>query len=253
MRPAAATAALGLVLVLTAATFDAEPLYVPGAAFILLAALSVAWVVAASRGVRIARTVSARRVVEEQPVQIVIRVRSGSLALPAGLVEDPLLPSPAPIAAGRRAATVQIDARFARRGRKRLVEPSVIVRDPFGLATRVVQGGGEAEVLVLPRVERVVTPPGQGDGTGLAARRGRPGGGAGRGPSCPRAASAPPRRRDGARAGAGPPAAGARPWRPRSTSTACARTGPARPPRGCTGPRSRAPASSSSAGCGRTR
>src|SRR4051812_18664759 len=173
MRPAAATAALGLVLVLTAAAFDAEPLYVPGAGFILLAALSVAWVVAGSRGVRIARTVSARRVLEEQPVQIVIRVRSGPLALPAGLVEDPLLPSPAPIAAGRRDATVHIDARFARRGRKRLVEPSVIVRDPFGLATRVVQGGGEAEVLVLPRVERVVTPPGQGDGTGLAARRGR--------------------------------------------------------------------------------
>src|SRR3954468_14027104 len=174
MRPAAATAALGLVLAVTAAAFDAEPLYVPGAAFILLAALSVAWVVAGSRGVRISRTVSARRVLEEQPVEIVIRVRSGPLALPAGLVEDPLLPSPAPIGAGRRAATVHIDARFARRGRKRLVEPSVIVRDPFGLATRVVQGGGEAEVLVLPRVERVVTTPGQGDGTGLAARRGRP-------------------------------------------------------------------------------
>src|SRR3954447_24461686 len=174
MRPAAATAALGLVLALTAATFDAEPLYVPGAAFILLAALSVAWVVAGSRGVRISRTVSARRVLEEQPVEIVIRVRSGPLALPAGPLEDPLLPSPAPIGAGRRAATVHIDARFARRGRKRLVEPSVIVRDPFGLATRVVQGGGEAEVLVLPRIAKVRTPTGDGDGTGLAARRGRP-------------------------------------------------------------------------------
>jgi uncharacterized protein (DUF58 family) len=69
---------------------------------------------------------------------------------------------------------VVIDARFARRGRKRLVEPSVIVRDPFGLATRVVQGGGEAEILILPRIAKVLTPPGEGDGTGLAARRGRP-------------------------------------------------------------------------------
>jgi uncharacterized protein (DUF58 family) len=174
VRPAAATALLGLVLVLTAAVFDAEPLYVPGAAFIALAGASVTWVVAGSRGVRISRTVSARRVVEEHAVEIVIHVQSGSLALPAGLIEDPLLPSPAPIASGRRDARVHIDARFARRGRKRLAEPSVIVRDPFGLATRVVQGGGEAEVLVLPRVERVTTPPGEGDGTGLAARRGRP-------------------------------------------------------------------------------
>jgi uncharacterized protein (DUF58 family) len=174
MRPAAATALLGLVLALTAAVFDAEPLYVPGVAFIVLAALSVTWVVAGSRGLRVSRTVSARRVLEEQPVEIVIRVQAGSLALPAGLIEDPLLPSPAPIASGRRYARVHIDARFARRGRKRLVAPSVIVRDPFGLATRAVQGGGEAEVLVLPRVERVVTPPGQGDGTGTAARRGRP-------------------------------------------------------------------------------
>ena len=39
---------------------------------------------------------------------------------------------------------------------------------------RVVQGGGEAEVLVLPRIAKVVTPSGEGDGTGLAARRGRP-------------------------------------------------------------------------------
>jgi len=173
-RPAAATALLGLVLVLTAAIFDAEPLYVPGAAFILLAAGAVAWVMVGSRGVRISRTVSARRVVEEHSVEIVIRVRSGSIGLPTGLVEDPLLPSPAPIAAGRSEARVHIDARFARRGRKRLVEPRVIVRDPFGLATRLVRGGGEAEVLVLPRVERVVTPPGQGDGTGAVARRGRP-------------------------------------------------------------------------------
>ena len=33
---------------------------------------------------------------------------------------------------------------------------------------------GADEVLVLPRIEKVVTPPGEGDGTRLAARRGRP-------------------------------------------------------------------------------
>src|SRR3954463_10481536 len=173
MRPAVVTALLGLVLALTAATFDAEPLYVPGAAFILLAVSAVAWVHVGSRRLRIARTVSARRALEDDTVRIDIHVRTRSLALPAGLIEDPLLPAPAPIGAGRRAAHVVIDARFARRGRKRLVEPSVVVRDPFGLATRIVQGGGAAEILILPRIAKVITPAGEGDGTGLAARRGR--------------------------------------------------------------------------------
>jgi uncharacterized protein (DUF58 family) len=174
MRPAAVTALLGLVLLLTAAAFDAEPLYVPGAAFVVLSAASVAWVVIGSRGLQITRVVSARRVLEEQRVHIHIHVRAGRLALPAGLIEDPMLPAPAPIGAGRRVAHVHIDARFARRGRKHLVAPRVIVRDPFGLAMRVVEGGGEGDVLVLPRVERVVTPAGRGDGTGTPARRGRP-------------------------------------------------------------------------------
>ena len=174
MRPAVVTALLGLVLVLTAATFDAEPLYVPGAAFVLLATGCVVWVVVGARRLQIARQVSARRALEDDTIRIDIHVRTRALALPAGLIEDPLLPAPAPIGAGRRTAHVVIDARFARRGRKRLIEPSVVVRDPFGLATRIVQGGGEAEVLVLPRIAKVITPPGEGDGIGLAARRGRP-------------------------------------------------------------------------------
>jgi uncharacterized protein (DUF58 family) len=174
MRPAAVTALLGLVLILTAATFDAEPLYVPGAAFVILAVAAVVWVNLGARRLDIARTVSAKRAIEDDTVRIDIHVRTRSLALPAGLIEDPLLPAPAPIGAGRRAAHVVIDARFARRGRKRLVEPSVVVRDPFGLATRIVQGGGAAEILILPRIAKVITPAGEGDGTGLAARRGRP-------------------------------------------------------------------------------
>ncbi len=174
MRPAVVTALLGGVLALTAATFDAEPLYVPGAAFVVLAVGAVVWVHLGARRLQITRSVSARRALEDDTVRIDIDVRTASLALPAGLIEDPLLPAPAPIGAGRRTAHVVIDARFARRGRKRLVEPSVIVRDPFGLAMRVVQGGGEAEILILPRIAKVVTPAGEGDGTGLAARRGRP-------------------------------------------------------------------------------
>src|SRR3954453_18041618 len=101
MRPAVVTALLGLVLALTAATFDAEPLYVPGAAFVMLAGGAVVWGQVASRRLVIERVVSARRALEDDTVRIDIRVRTGSLALPAGLIDDPLLPAPAPIQAGR--------------------------------------------------------------------------------------------------------------------------------------------------------
>jgi uncharacterized protein (DUF58 family) len=174
VRPAAATALLGLLLTLTAATFDAEPLYVPGVGLMLLAGATASWVALGARGVRVARTVGARRALEEQPVHIDLVVSSGRIPLPSGVIEDELLPSPAVMAGGRQRTEVRINARFARRGRKVLPPPRIVVADPFGLATRVVTADQPAEVLVLPRLEPVVTPPGAGDGSGLAARRGRP-------------------------------------------------------------------------------
>ena len=175
MRPAVVTALLGLVLALTAATFDAEPLYVPAAAFVLLAVGAVAWVHLGSRRLEIARTVSARRVLEDDTVRIDIRVRTRSLALPAGLIEDPLLPAPAAIGAGRRTAHVahRRAVRPARAQAPRRAErhrPRPVRARHAGRPG----AGGEAEVLVLPRIAKVVTPSGEGDGTGLAARRGRP-------------------------------------------------------------------------------
>jgi hypothetical protein len=47
-----------------------------------------------SRRLTIDAQVSARRALEDDTVRIDIRVRTGSLALPAGLIEDPLLPAP---------------------------------------------------------------------------------------------------------------------------------------------------------------
>jgi uncharacterized protein (DUF58 family) len=174
VRPAAATALLGLLLGLTAATFDAEPLYVPGLGLVLLAGAATLWVTLGARGVRVARTVGARRALEEQPVPIDLVVSSGRLPLPSGLIEDALLPTPAVMAGGRQRTEVRINARFARRGRKVLPPPRIIVSDPLGLATRVVVADAPAELLVLPRIEPVVTPRGEGDGSGHAARRGRP-------------------------------------------------------------------------------
>ncbi|HEX7298225.1 MAG TPA: DUF58 domain-containing protein [Solirubrobacteraceae bacterium] len=174
MRPAAATALLGLLLTLTAATFDAEPLYVPGVGLVFLAAATTLWVALGARGVRVARTLGARRTLEEEPVHIDLVVSSGRMPLPRGLIEDELLSEPAVMAGGRRRTEVRINARFARRGRKLLPPPRIVVSDPFGLATRIVSAAEPAEVLVLPRLEPVVTPPGAGDSSGVAARRGRP-------------------------------------------------------------------------------
>jgi uncharacterized protein (DUF58 family) len=166
-RPLIRTGALGALLVVVAGMLDAEPLYVPGAAFLLLTLAAAVWVLAGSRGVRVDRRIGARRIVEEEPLAVELRVTS-TRPLPTGGVLDPLLPAPAPLAAGRRVTWVHIDVRFTRRGRKLLLPPRVAVRDPFGLMTRIV-GGGQTEpdeVLVLPRVEPVRAPGAAGEPTG---------------------------------------------------------------------------------------
>lgn len=166
-RPLLRTAALGAVLVLCAGLLDAEPLYVAGAAFLVLALGAGLWVVAGARGVRATRTVGVTRAMEEQAVPVEIVVTSPR-PLPTGGVLDALLPAPAPLATGRRMTRVRIDVRFARRGRKVLTPPRVAVRDPFGLMVRIARGPRiEAdEVLILPRIEPVQTPGGGQDGSG---------------------------------------------------------------------------------------
>jgi uncharacterized protein (DUF58 family) len=174
MRGAVVTATIGAVLLLAAAVFDAEPLYVPGVTFVVLAAAMTGWVVAVARGVKVTRKVGVRRVQEEEPVPVDIAITAGALPLPSGTVEDELLSSPAPLLSGQRAATIRIQARFVRRGRKVLAAPRVVVRDPLGMASVVVEAPEAAEVLVLPRVERVRAPAAGDHGTGTALRRGRP-------------------------------------------------------------------------------
>lgn len=176
MRGARGTFALGLLLAVVAGAFDAEPLWIPGVAFLTLSAGAATWVALGSRGLRVVRTVDRRTVAEEDVVSVVLTVRAvGGLALPTGLVDDPLLDAPAALATGRRQTVLRINARFARRGRKVLAPPRVVVRDPFGLATReVVARTPPDEVLVLPRVEPVVAAASDHDDGGLAPRAGRP-------------------------------------------------------------------------------
>jgi uncharacterized protein (DUF58 family) len=161
-------ALLALALGLAAALFDAEPLWVPAVALALLSGGAAAWVALGSRGLRVSRTLGARRVMEDEPLDVVIDVRAGTLPLPTGRLVDPLLDGPIALATGRRRSRIRIQVRFGRRGRRTLEAPKIVVSDPLSLATRTVQpqvsggGAGGDEVLVLPRIERV-TAPGEGD------------------------------------------------------------------------------------------
>ena len=174
MRPAVATVALGVLLLLAGGTFDAEPLYVPGVAFTLVGLFAEAWVGLGALGVIVEREVSARTVVEDQPIAVRVRVRAGVTPLLTGAVDDPLLPAAIPLALGRREMALRIDASFARRGRRVLAPVRVVVCDPLGLATRTIVAGAPAEMLVLPRVHPVTSPTGGGEGRVLSVRSGRP-------------------------------------------------------------------------------
>jgi uncharacterized protein (DUF58 family) len=175
MRRARATGMLALAFGLAAALFDTEPLWVPAATLALLAAGCAAWVALAARGVRVTRTLAARRVMEDEPLTILLDIRAGRLGLPPSTVADPLLPAPVALPTGAHAGRVRIEARFGRRGRRVLVLPRLLVGDPLGLATSEVSAhacADDDELLVLPRLDPVVAAPGGGE-AGRIARRGR--------------------------------------------------------------------------------
>jgi uncharacterized protein (DUF58 family) len=159
VRPALAAVALGAALTLAGGTFDAEPLLVAGVSLAVLGAAAWTWVALAARGARVSRQLGATRVVEDEPLAVRVRA-AASVPLPGGELAEPLLGAPAPIAAGRRSVRIRVEARFARRGRRVLPPPELVLRDPLGLATRTVAAGGDAaELLVLPRVEPVTVLP----------------------------------------------------------------------------------------------
>ncbi|MEA2188260.1 MAG: hypothetical protein QOK16_3271 [Solirubrobacteraceae bacterium] len=176
MRRALAIGLLALAIGLAAALFDAEPLWVPAVTLLVLAGAAATWVALASSGVQVQRTLAARRVMEDEPVSIVLTIRAGRIALPPARLVDPLLPDAAPVRAGRRGARIRIEARFSRRGRRRLALPRLLICDPLGLATRAVvavPSPASDELLVLPRIEPITRAGGGAEATRIA-RRGRP-------------------------------------------------------------------------------
>ena len=170
MRSAIGCAALGLLLLLVAGTFDAEPLYVTGAALMLLGVGAAGWIGLGAWGATVVRTIGERSVVEEQPLPVLIEVRRGRLPLPPGWIDEPLLPEPVRLSAGRTRARVRVEVTFGRRGRRLLAPPALVLRDPFGLAQRIVPGPHADELLVLPRVLPVRAMAGGGEGVTAHAR-----------------------------------------------------------------------------------
>lgn len=173
MRRARATALLGIAFGVAAALFDTEPLWVPAATLVLVAAGSAAWVGLAARGARVKRTLGARTVIEDEPVAILLQVTAGRLGLPPSAVADPLLPAPVALRGATGGGRLRIEARFARRGRRVLALPRLLVGDPLGLALREVSGracAADDELLVLPRIEPVVAGAGGGEATRISRR-----------------------------------------------------------------------------------
>jgi uncharacterized protein (DUF58 family) len=135
-------------------------------ALVVLTVSAVTWVELAARGAQLSRSAGPPTVVEEEPYPLRVVLKSGLLPPPGGELLEPLLGWPVPIA-GRWSRRVRINVRFSRRGR-RILEPGLLViRDPLHLRTREVQGLGGEEVLVLPRIEPVRSPRGDGGGAGL--------------------------------------------------------------------------------------
>ena len=82
MRSALGCAALGVLLLLVAGTFDAEPLYVTGSALLLLAIAASGWIGLGARGARVTRTLSRPSVMEGEPVEARLEARAGRRSRP---------------------------------------------------------------------------------------------------------------------------------------------------------------------------
>ena len=126
MRSAFGCAGLGLLLLLVAGTFDAEPLYVTGSALALLGLGAAGWIAAGALGRRRSSASSARRsVLEEQPLAVRDhrRARARCRCRPAGSTSR-CCPSPcasrpagAPRACASRSASAAAGAAGSRRRR----------------------------------------------------------------------------------------------------------------------------------------
>lgn len=148
--------AAGGALILMGLLFATAPLFVPGVAFALLGSLAPGWVWLSGRGARVERRMEQERVVEDEPLEATLKLRTGFFRPPVVIeVFEPLAGRVVRLPRGRR-STIRVLARFDRRGRRQLPPPSLVVRDPLELAQYVRGGRGPTQdILVLPRTEPV--------------------------------------------------------------------------------------------------
>jgi uncharacterized protein (DUF58 family) len=153
---------LGAALVLAAMVFDTGSLYVPGVALVLASAAALAWVGLAAAGAGIDTEPGPPTVEERRPYPLRVAVHAGLLPAPGGELETSLLEEPISLA-GMSARRLRIDVQFERRGRRTIEPPAFTIHDPLRLVTRTVRDrAADAELLVLPRIEPVVTPSASG-------------------------------------------------------------------------------------------
>lgn len=160
-------AALGVTLALAGGAFAATALSVPGIGLLALALVLAVALAGAARGASVRRTVKTARVVEGDEVVLSIAVCRGVLPLPGASVRDPLVDAPLDVRGRGRRVELVARARLERRGRHALPAPTLVLRDPLGLAARVVAGPADGQVLVLPRTSPVITPGGGAFGLGV--------------------------------------------------------------------------------------
>ena len=168
------TLGLGAALLLAGGAFEVPSLTVAGVALTLLALVLAAWLGLARLGASLSRSEVPPRVVEDEPFTLRYRVRSGRLPI-GGWVGDQLLGEPIAAPAGPRLRPqsehgLSAQGRLSRRGRHRLRPPELLLADPLGVGCAIVAGREEDTVLVLPRIEPVLSP-GGGQGPSAAELR----------------------------------------------------------------------------------
>jgi uncharacterized protein (DUF58 family) len=162
---ARSTLFLAAVFVLGGAAFDSPSLYVPGIALALLATGSRLWVGLAARSLRVEHEPGPRSILEGDPYPFNVLIFAGRLPLPGGRAVHPLVDRSQPVGT-RRPRRVFMEVPSLRRGRRRLGPAAVRLSDPLGLYTAEVTTTHGDQVLVMPRVERVIWREGPGGGIG---------------------------------------------------------------------------------------
>ena len=171
MTRALGAALVGLVVLAGGLTFGTPSLYVPGVALLVLGIGAALWVGLAASGAGVERTAGPHTVEEGQPWPLVLDTRLGIVPPPGGELSEPLLGHA--LRAGPGAPRrVRVEVRFERRGRRMLEPARLTIRDPLGLAERSSTSESD-EVLVLPRIEPLVTPGSSAAGR-LGSRSARP-------------------------------------------------------------------------------